>query len=98
MANPRDRRTGPGAWPPTELTEPMNVRHRTARRAWLPLLLLLDLLLPATGRRRRRRRPAPAPYVTAPTSASAPTPRRPAVPLLRGEDNALVRPYVEALR
>lgn len=90
MANPRDRRTGPGAWPPTELTEPMNVRHRTARRAWLPLLLLLDLLLPATGRRRRRRRPAPAPYVTAP--------HRPAVPLPRGEDNALVRPYVEALR
>ncbi|CAL9565757.1 hypothetical protein SUDANB145_04718 [Streptomyces sp. enrichment culture] len=69
------------------------MRHRTARRAWLPLLLLLDLLLPATGRRRRRRRPAPATYAPAPV----PPRPRPAEPLLRGEDNALVRPYLKAL-
>lgn len=75
------------------------MRHRTARRAWRPLLPLLDLLLPATGRRRRRRRPAPAPYATARTRTrtSTPTPRRPAVPLPSGEDDALVRPYPQAL-
>ncbi|MGP2436780.1 hypothetical protein [Streptomyces sp. JW3] len=41
------------------------MRHRTARRTRSPLLLLLDLLLPATGRRRRRRRPAVTRYALA---------------------------------
>ncbi|MEU7400470.1 MULTISPECIES: hypothetical protein [Streptomyces] len=37
------------------------MRHRIARLAGPPLLPLLELLLPASGRRRRRRRPATKP-------------------------------------
>ncbi|MGW1751896.1 hypothetical protein ACWCRD_41070 [Streptomyces sp. NPDC002092] len=53
---------------------------------------LLRLLLPAPGRHRtpasRSRLAAPPPNI--------PTARLPRVPPLRGEDNALVRPYVVA--
>ncbi|MEU4653681.1 hypothetical protein AB0G32_07015 [Streptomyces sp. NPDC023723] len=73
------------------------MRHRIARLTAPPLLLLLELFLPATGRRRRRRRAAGVPR---PARVAAPTPpaRLLGVPLLRGEDNALVRPYLEATR
>ncbi|MDT0612869.1 hypothetical protein [Streptomyces lancefieldiae] len=69
------------------------MRHRTARFAGLPLLLL-DLLLPGSGRRRRRRRPATTP--TAPPYLADVTVHRTGMPALRGEDNALVRPYLLA--
>lgn len=71
-----------------------DMRHRIARLAGLPLLLLLDLLLPGPGRRRRRRPPATAP--TAPPRLADTTAHRPGRQLLRGEDNALVRPYLLA--
>ncbi|MGW7280834.1 hypothetical protein ACWGIV_21530 [Streptomyces sp. NPDC054844] len=68
------------------------MRHRIARLAGLPLLSLLALLLPGSGRRRR-------PPATEPTeSPYAPdvTVRRTGMPALRGEDNVLVRPYLLA--
>ncbi|MFE5394907.1 hypothetical protein ACFQ9U_10100 [Streptomyces sp. NPDC056568] len=70
------------------------MRHRIARLAGLPLLPLLALLLPGSGRRRRRRPPA-----TEPTASPYPpdvTVRRTGLPALRGEDNVLVRPYLLA--
>ncbi|MFB6554142.1 hypothetical protein [Streptomyces sp. NPDC056405] len=70
------------------------MRHRIARLAALPLLPLLDLLLPGSGRRRRRRPPATAP--TAPPHIADATAHRTGMPALRGEDNALVRPYLLA--
>ncbi|WP_369180543.1 hypothetical protein [Streptomyces mutabilis] len=70
------------------------MRHRIARLAGLPLLPLLDLLLPGSGRRRRRRPPAPEP--AAPPYLPDVTARRTGMPALRGEDNALVRPYLLA--
>ncbi|MFD4262493.1 hypothetical protein ACFWR9_33950 [Streptomyces sp. NPDC058534] len=70
------------------------MRHRIARIAGPPLLLLLNLLLPGSGRRRRRRPPATAP--TAPPCVADATTHRAGMPALRGEDNALVRPYLLA--
>ncbi|AQS72191.1 hypothetical protein [Streptomyces pactum] len=70
------------------------MRHRIARLAGLPLLPLLDLLLPGSGRRRRRRPPATT-AATPPPIADA-TAHRVGMPALRGEDNALVRPYLLA--
>lgn len=57
--------------------------------------LVLGLLLPPSGRRRLGVAPPPMP-----TARSRPTPThrtRPPVPLLRGEDCRLVRPYLGAL-
>ncbi|MER6092771.1 hypothetical protein [Streptomyces bluensis] len=51
---------------------------------------LLRLLLPARG---RHRSPEPPPAARA---ADTPTVRLPRVPMLRGEDNRLVRPYLVA--
>ncbi|WP_399885254.1 hypothetical protein ACGH7X_14155 [Streptomyces sp. BBFR51] len=70
------------------------MRHRIARLAGPPLLLLLELLLPASGRRRRRRRPAARP--AQPARGADPTTALAGPPALRGEDNALVRPYLLA--
>ncbi|WP_395570809.1 hypothetical protein [Streptomyces sp. BK79] len=70
------------------------MRHRIARLAGLSLLPLLDLLLPGSGRRRRRRPSWPAP--TAPPFPADVTARRTGTPALRGEENALVRPYLLA--
>ncbi|MER7054703.1 hypothetical protein [Streptomyces sp. NPDC000351] len=73
------------------------MRHRIARLAGLPLLPLLSLLLPGSGRRRRRRRRRPpATEHTAPPYIADATARRLGTPALRGEDNALVRPYLLA--
>ncbi|WND37473.1 hypothetical protein RI578_25695 [Streptomyces sp. BB1-1-1] len=69
------------------------MRHRIARLAGLPLLPLLALLLPGSGRRRRRppaTEPAESPYTPDVTV------RRTGMPALRGEDNVLVRPYLLA--
>ncbi|MET9989073.1 hypothetical protein ABZ061_05840 [Streptomyces mutabilis] len=68
-----------------------DMRHRFARLAGLPLLPLLDLLLPGSGRRR-----PPAPEPAAPQYLPDVTTRRIGLPALRGEDNALVRPYLLA--
>ncbi|MCF2434395.1 hypothetical protein LV779_03510 [Streptomyces thinghirensis] len=65
------------------------MRHRIARLAGLPLLSLLALLLPGSGRRRRRppaTEPAESPYIPDVTV------RRTGMPALCGEDNVLVRP------
>ncbi|MFC8866740.1 hypothetical protein ACFUAC_03620 [Streptomyces sp. NPDC057148] len=70
------------------------MRHRIARLAGLPLLPLLALLLPGSGRRRRRRPPATEPAQLSYTPDM--TVRRTGVPALRGEDNVLVRPYLLA--
>lgn len=69
------------------------MRHRIARLAGLPLLSLLALLLPGSGRRRRRppvTEPAESPHIPDVTV------RRTGMPALRGEDNVLVRPYLLA--
>ncbi|MDG9721552.1 hypothetical protein [Streptomyces sp. DH41] len=70
------------------------MRHRIARLAAPPLLPLLGLLLPGPGRRRRRR--PPGTEHTAPPYLADATVRRVGTPALRGEDNALVRPYLLA--
>ncbi|WP_141658485.1 hypothetical protein [Streptomyces mutabilis] len=67
--------------------------HRIARLAGPPLLPLLYLLLPGSGRRRRRRPPAPP---TAPPYPPDVTARRTGMPALRGEDDALGRPCLLA--
>jgi hypothetical protein len=55
---------------------------------------LLRRLLP--GRGRRRRLAVPYGHRSPVTRAAAPTNRQFGSPLLRGEDNALVRPYLVA--
>ncbi|GAB2446228.1 hypothetical protein [Streptomyces incanus] len=69
------------------------MRHRIAR-LFEPLL---QLLLPGSGRRRRAAT-APAGVCSCPTcSCAEERPASPAGPqLLRGEDNAMVRPYLVA--
>ncbi|MFE2458016.1 hypothetical protein [Streptomyces sp. NPDC059402] len=70
------------------------MRHRIAHFAGLPLLPLLGLLLPGSGRRRRGRPPATEP--AEPPYTPDVTVRRTGKPALRGEDNTLVRPYLLA--
>ncbi|MEU3898105.1 hypothetical protein [Streptomyces sp. NPDC045251] len=65
----------------TDLHGADDMRHRLARLAGLPLLPLLDLVLPGSGRRRRRRRHA---ATTAPTESRQQARRRALQFALRG--------------
>ncbi|MET9394304.1 hypothetical protein ABZY20_28525 [Streptomyces sp. NPDC006624] len=55
---------------------------------------LLRVLFPPRGRRRRPPERLPCPYCG--DGAYGAVDRRPSEPLLRGEDNRLVRPYLPA--
>ncbi|RSS51426.1 hypothetical protein EF909_34610 [Streptomyces sp. WAC01280] len=59
--------------------------------------LVLRLLLPPSGRRRLGG-PLPRPVPLAHPSVAPTAPPRRRVPLLRGEDSRLVRPYLDEVR